>query len=106
MGDNGAMPLFKTDQQTLFGYIDLTATRDEIFGLFSGRTRAGFPGRASYANQLHTFDWMGNQKAVFNLDQDLLMIAVSPDGRTVYGLGENSVPTVFRYTLPNPTRRR
>jgi hypothetical protein len=106
MGSNGAIPLFKTDDQTLFGYVSVAATHDRIIALFSGRTRAGFPGRASLASQIHVFDWDGHLRVVRDLDRDVFLVAVSSDGSTLYAIGNDPVPSVFAFNLAGIERKR
>ncbi len=46
-------------------------------------------------------DWEGRVKGAFKLDAYLLGIAVSPDGRTVYGARAEPSPAIVRYRLPD-----
>lgn len=96
---NGAMNVFTTDQETIFGYIGLTGTRDYIFALFSGRTRSSFPGRANYADQIHVFDWGGTLIDVLELDADALAIAASIDNSALYAIVPEPEPTIRKYDL-------
>jgi hypothetical protein len=91
MGSAGAMR---------FGFIDIVATNDRIFALFSGRTRNEAPGRASYGQFVHVYDWEGRLSAVYRLGSEALSIAVSTDGRRLFAVQHDPLPAVVAYALP------
>jgi len=96
---NGAMDVFVQDGQTRFGYLAVASSRCCIYGLFSGRTRSDLLARKTLSTQLHVFDWNGKLRKVVNLDRDLRLIAVNPEGSALFGLSPDPEPTVFRYEL-------
>ena len=100
VGSNGAMPIFLQDGRTRYGYIDIAATRDRVFALFSGRSRAGYPGRANYGEQVHVFDWDGHFLGAVDLGRDAYKIAVDSEGSSLYGVTMDPEPVVYEYSLP------
>ena len=81
-----------------FGYIDVTATDQRIFALFSGRTRA--EGDANFGDRVHVFDWDGRLVDVWVLDSRLVALAVEPSGSTLYGIRHEPRPAVVAYAMP------
>ena len=103
VGSNGQIPVFRSNEQTRFGYISVTATRDRVFALFSGRTRAAYPGRANYGEHVHIFDWDGQFLGSLDLGHDTFVIAVDADANRLYGVSIDPEPSVYEYSLPSPT---
>lgn len=94
------MPTMATGDDLRFGYIDLAATDDRIYALFSGRTRRGFPGVANFGEYVHVFDWHGELQAVYRLDSAAISISIDPSGRTLYAVRHEPKPAVVKYLLP------
>ncbi len=86
--------------ETRFGYIDGGASHENIFGLFSGRTREGFKDRANFAHFIHVFNWSGELVQVFELDHDALAVAVDRHGRDLYTLRHDPFPAIMHHRLP------
>ncbi|HUG40568.1 MAG TPA: BF3164 family lipoprotein [Longimicrobiales bacterium] len=86
-----------TGQETRFGYLDLAATEDRIYALFSGRTRA--EGRANYGNTVHVFDWSGKMVDVLQLNDYVIALAVDPAGESLYGIRHDPFPAVLEFPL-------
>jgi hypothetical protein len=82
-----------------FGYVDVEATPEEIFALFSGRTREGFKQASSFARFVHVFDWQGKFKRAYRLDSDILSVAVSPDRKWLYGIRHDPAPAIVVYPI-------
>lgn len=99
---NGAMLVFRTNQDTRFGYIAVAASRDLVFALFSGRTRSTAPGRANYGSEVHVFDATGRLKQRLRLDRDVFDLAPTPDGRTLFAISHDPAPQTLRFELPPP----
>lgn len=93
-------PVMATGPDLRFGYIDLATTASRIYALFSGRTRAGFPGEASYGEYVHVYDWSGGLVSVLKLDGAALALAVDPADETLYAVRHYPSPAVIRYALP------
>lgn len=89
----------KTDDtdEVRFGYLDLATTESRIYALFSGRTRA--EGSAGYGGLVHVFDWDGRLVDIWELDARLIALAVTPDGRRLYGIRHHPAPAVLSYAL-------
>jgi hypothetical protein len=100
----GDLPVFVSDAHTRFGYLDVTATDDRIYALFSGRTRAGFPGRANMGSEIHIFDWDGGLRGAVSLDRDAVHIVVNGGGQRLYAISHNPQPAVYGYDLREVNR--
>lgn len=98
VGSNGAMLVFRTDRDTRFGYISMTSSADRVFALFSGRSRAQFPGRANYARELHVFDWNGRLIEVMRLDRDVFAIASNQEGNILYAISHDPDSEIVKFS--------
>lgn len=98
-GGNG-QPVMATDDDLRFGFIALTATADHIWAVFSGRTRAEFPGRANFGEFVYMFNWSGELLHKLHLDNDVIAIAVDPSETTILAVRHEPAPAVLRYDLP------
>lgn len=85
--------------ETRFGYLDSAPMKDGFLALYSGRTRADFPGRANYGSTIHEFGWNGQLRAVYELDSDVISIAWSETDRLLYAVRHDPVPGVVVYAL-------
>lgn len=94
-------PVMRTDETLRFGYVDVAVTPSRIYGLYSGRTRAGNPGSANFGDQVHVFAWTGELLEVIKLDEDLIALAVEADGSTMYGVVHEPAPAVLSWSLAN-----
>ena len=90
---------FTPGEQTKFGYVDVAASRDFIFALFSGRTLAGFEDRSNYGREVHVFDWDGALRGVIRLEIDAIGLAVDEDSNSLYASEHDPVPTIAEYIL-------
>lgn len=101
----GGAPTMASGDDLRFGYVDAATAGDHLYALYSGFTRGERPGRANFGQQVHLFDWHGNLRRVIPLDQPVLGIAVTDDGRTMYAVRHDPEPAVLRYQLPlDPAR--
>jgi len=98
MGERG--PSLATGEDLRFGYVDVATTRDRIYALFSGRTRAGHPDDAVYAREVHVFDWDGTLQSVLHLDADAMAIAVDARRDRLLVVRHLPTPAVLSYDLP------
>ena len=92
-------PVMASGDAMRFGYADVETTADEIYALFSGRTRESFKGAASVGRYVHVYDWQGELKRVYRLDSDVIAIAVSPDGKRLYGARHEPEPGIVVFVL-------
>lgn len=97
-------PAMRSDETLRFGYVDVAATESRIYGLYSGRTRAGNPGSANFGDQVHVFAWTGELLEVIELDEDLIALAVEADGSTMYGVVHDPAPAVLSWSLDAQTQ--
>jgi len=94
-----AGPSLATGADLRFGYVDVATTRNRIYALFSGRTRAGHPDDATYARYVHVFDWRGRLISVLHLDADVAAIAVDPGRSRLLAVRHLPTPAVVSYDL-------
>jgi hypothetical protein len=95
----GGAPIMASGDDMRFGYVDLAAAGEHLYGLYSGRSRAERPGQAFYGGEVHVFDWSGRLLRILPLDHLALALAVSPDERTLYSLRHNPAPAVLQHAL-------
>ncbi len=100
VGKKGSFPVAMFPPESALGYIDATAGRDFIFGLFSGRSEADFPGRDNYARDIHVFDWKGSLVAVLRADRDVFAIALDEDRHRLLAIAHDPVPAILSFPLP------
>lgn len=81
-------------------YTDLAVTDAAIYALFSGRDPEVYQDDAIYGRQVHVFTWGGKFVGALDLDYDAIAIAVSPDGRELYGVSHFPAPEIRRHVLP------
>jgi hypothetical protein len=97
----GGEPAMATYDDLRFGYVDATASGNRLYALYSGHTRGERPGRANFGRQVHVYRWDGTLHRVVHLDQPVLGIAVSADGRTMFAVRHDPEPAILRYHLPD-----
>lgn len=95
----GPMQTMSSDESMRMGYSDVTATDESIYALFSGRTREAFGPDASFGRFVHVYNWEGELTRVLELDTAIISIALSPDGRRLYGAAHNPEPVVMVFDL-------
>jgi hypothetical protein len=83
-----------------FGYVDVATTEAHVYGLFSGRVRGEYPKSATYAQEVHVFDWAGRLETVIHLDSDAIAIAVDERDESLYAIRHDPLPAIMRYELP------
>lgn len=88
-----------TDTDLRFGYIAAAATDRVFVGLFSGRTRAGFPDAATFGTFVHVFDWDGNLLRVLRLDHAGIGMALDEHEEVLYVVVHDPAPSILRYEL-------
>lgn len=95
-----AGPALTSGGDLRFGYIDVATTEERIYALFSGRMRAGFPGRANYGEYVHVFDWEGDFLEALRLDAEAFTLTVDEENRALYAVRHLPAPAVLSYSLP------
>jgi len=96
----GGVPVMASGGEMRFGYVDLAAAGEHLYGLYSGHSREERPGRASFGGEVHVFDWNGVLVHVLPLDHLALALAVSDDERTLYTVRHDPTPAVLQHALP------
>lgn len=76
-------------------YMQHDVTDDNIYALYYDCAPSESNGRTS--SMIHVFSWDGELKAVYHLDEPLISITVSDDGKTLYGL--TAEETLFVYKM-------
>jgi hypothetical protein len=99
LAQRGNLTIFVSDQQTRFGYVGISSTKDRIFALFSGRTRAEYPGRAFEGSQVHVFKWTGEFEGAIELGTGVLAIGVDMAGEAIYAIVTDPAPAVWAYDI-------
>ncbi len=94
------VPAMASGGDMRFGYVDLAAAGEHLYGLYSGHSREERPGQAFYGGEVHVFDWSGTLKRILPLDHLALALTVSPDERTLYTVRHNPTPAVLQHALP------
>ncbi len=76
-------------------YISVTATDSLVYALFDGSAR----GEDRLPRLVHIFDWNGVFRQEVVLDREVYRIAVSKDGRTLYGAVWEPVPLIAEFVI-------
>lgn len=114
VGTRGGQPALAVGDELRFGYVDLAATEDHVFALFSGRRQGDYRGTANLGEYVHVFDWSGRFLAELRLDAPVIHIAVDPGTMTLYASRPDPSPAILKYPLgegpltslpPGPTAR-
>ena len=99
VGQGADGPIMASGENLRFGYIAIAAASDRIYALYSGRTRGGFPGRATFGQYVHVYDWNAKLVGVLKLNDDVIDVAVDVSGKVLYGLRHDPDPAVVRYSV-------
>lgn len=97
---NDRPPTMGSGADMRFGYVDVATTAAHVYGLFSGRLRGEHPNSATYAREVHVFDWGGRLETIVRLDADATAIAVDERDKSLYTVVHDPLPAVMRYDLP------
>lgn len=103
--DKGADgPGMASGEEMRLGYVDVAATDDRIYALFSGRTREGYPDRATYGEYVHVFDWEGAYLGALRLDSEVAAIATDVARDRLIAVRHLPAPAVLSYPLGEARR--
>jgi len=83
--------------ETRFGYLDMAASDDFVFALFSGRSQRQYEDRAAMANEVHVFSWDGDLVAILTLTQEINRLTVDRSDGTLFGSREMPFPAVVQF---------
>ena len=81
-------------------YVDLSATEERLYALFSGRSEFHFRGDMEQAEFIHEFDWDGNLITVHVLDRPVEHIAVDPVRGRILATVRDPVPGLVSFPFP------
>ncbi|MDR2474881.1 MAG: TolB-like 6-bladed beta-propeller domain-containing protein [Bacteroidales bacterium] len=81
------------------GYVDLYATDQYVYLLYSGRTYSKYKEKMFEANQLRIYDWSGNLRKEMELDISCKFLCVSPDDSLMWAIAEIPDPQIIRFDL-------
>ncbi len=79
--------VFKRENKLSFAYSDVT--NDFIYLLYIGRSLVDHSENYTYGNEIHVFDWDGNEKIKYLLNRDVKAISVDARNNKIYGLSIN-----------------
>lgn len=91
---------FATDSTTRYGFIDVDATDEAVFLLYSGRSPGDDHSRSDVGMYVFVYSWSGHPVATLRLDAGATGIGVATDGRFVYTVNAYDESGVRRYRLP------
>lgn len=97
-GERG--PGLATGDDLRFGYVDVAPTETRVYALFSGRTRASDPDRATYGRTIHVFTWDGHLESILSLDADVMAIAVEQTAGRLLAVRHLPWPAVLSFDIP------
>jgi len=82
------------------GYVDLAATQDRVFALFSGRSEFWHRGDMDLAEYIHEFDWEGQFIRAYQLDRAVEHIEVDLERNRILATVPDPEPMVVSFLLP------
>ena len=87
----GGSSYMEPSEKAKFGYISPVSTEKYIYVLYSGRTlddveESELVEWRAFSNRVKVFDWRGEEVAEILFAEQLSNIAVSSDGKTLYGV--------------------
>lgn len=82
-----------------FGYLDVAATGERVYALFSGRSTSEFGTRAEDAREVHVFGWDGRLRKVLRLDTAVDRLAVDEAAGALYATRSSPYPQVVTFPL-------
>ncbi|MDR2147483.1 MAG: TolB-like 6-bladed beta-propeller domain-containing protein [Tannerella sp.] len=95
--DGGIMSAIKATSET--GYLDVYATENHVFMLYSGRTFKEYEEKSFEGDLLMIYDWSGNLKKEILLDIPCKNICITPDEEILWAIAEIPEPTIVRFDL-------
>lgn len=96
----GGMLTMSSGDAMRIGYSSVVSSDDYIYAVFSGRTREGFGPSSPFGRYIHVFDWNGDLIKVFQLDAEVLALAMAPDQRTFYAIRHDPEPAILTFQIP------
>ncbi|MDR1379882.1 MAG: TolB-like 6-bladed beta-propeller domain-containing protein [Tannerella sp.] len=81
------------------GYVDLYATDNCVYALYSGKTFREDREKALESTLLRIYDWSGELLTEATLDVPCKFMCVSPDDETMWAIAEIPEPAIVRFDL-------
>jgi hypothetical protein len=81
------------------GYVDLYATDQYVYFLYSGKTILDYKEKALEGSQLKIYTWEGDLLQEIEIDTPCKFFCVSPDDQTMWAIAEIPEPTIVRFEL-------
>ena len=72
--DNSISSPYSKENET--GYIDVTSTKEHLYGLYSGRSLNGHGEYCFFAQIVHVYNWKGELKEKILVDSDMSLIEI------------------------------
>lgn len=92
--DNGAM-----HQEAPIHYLDICATEDYVYTLYSGRNYKADKDKAFQGNLIRVFDWNGKLIKNLQLDIDISKIAITKGGKKLYAISYLPDPVLVSFNI-------
>jgi hypothetical protein len=102
VGMHDGQPYMASGEDMRLGYLDVDATDEAVYALFSGRRRADWPGRAAFGRTVHVYGWDGRLRRTLALDTDVIAIVVDEGENRLYAARHEPTPAVLWYPLSPP----
>lgn len=81
------------------GFVDLSATKEYLYALFSGRTFYEYREKYAYGKNLLVFDWKGKPIKQYKLNKAVRCISVADNNKTMYAIASLPQPTILKFKL-------
>jgi hypothetical protein len=90
-----------TSTMSPLGFLDISATSDYIYALFSGRTFNEYGGNFGRGETVYVFDWNLNPVCSYILEYDTNSITVCENNKKMFAFGitEDNQVKLFKYLL-------
>jgi hypothetical protein len=82
-----------------FGYVDLYATDQYVYFLYSGKTVQDYKEKAFEGNLMKIYDWNGQLLQEIETDVPCKFFCVSPDDKIMWAIAEIPEPEIVRFDL-------
>ena len=82
-----------------YAYLDVDATADRVYALFSGRSSQEYRKTMHLGEYVHVFDWTGRLIAILRLDAEAFSLAVDESESRLYVGRVDPYPQIAAYDL-------
>jgi hypothetical protein len=96
-GDGGISAPIMSDNE--YGCVDLYATDQYVYMLYSGKSFNEYRGKIGEAERLRIYDWQGNLLLEADLDLPCKNLCVSADDSFLWAIAEIPEPKIVAYDL-------